>query len=136
MVEMAIVLPMFLIVLFGVTEFSRVLIQRQVLEAAARAGARSASLYRLDCAGVNGEVTQIVNQVMATNPFTTGQTATATVTNPCSTSPTQLKCVNVQIPNNWGVLGNFMGWGNFILQATVGMRPEAAIGAGTPAACP
>jgi len=50
MVEMALVLPLLILLLVGIVEFSRVLMVKQVITNAAREGARAASI-RLDDAG-------------------------------------------------------------------------------------
>lgn len=50
MVEMALVLPLLVLLLVGIVEFSRVLMVKQVITNAAREGARAAAI-RLDDAG-------------------------------------------------------------------------------------
>jgi len=50
MVEMALVLPLLILLLVGIVEFSRVLMVKQVITNAAREGARGAAI-RLDDAG-------------------------------------------------------------------------------------
>lgn len=133
MVEMAIVLPLLLVVLFGVIEFSRVFVQRQVVEAAARAGARTASLYRDGCtpAGVRTEVCTIAKAMLNTNPFTEGETPRVAVSDPCSDDPTVLTCVTAGFNAEWGLLPGFVATFRktpFSIQSTIGMRPEGAFG--------
>jgi Flp pilus assembly protein TadG len=49
MVEMALVLPVLLLVLFGITEFGLIFVRYQVILSSAQGGARTASLFRPDC---------------------------------------------------------------------------------------
>jgi Flp pilus assembly protein TadG len=49
MVEMALVLPILLLVLFGITEFGLVFVRYQVILSSAQEGARTASLFRPHC---------------------------------------------------------------------------------------
>ena len=49
MVEMALVLPVLLLVLFGITEFGLIFVRYQVILSSAQEGARTASLFRPHC---------------------------------------------------------------------------------------
>ena len=49
MVEMALVLPILLLVLFGITEFGLIFVRYQVILTSAQEGARTASLFRSNC---------------------------------------------------------------------------------------
>lgn len=70
MVEMVIVLPVLLILLFATIEFGIVLMRFQTLSNAAREGARTAVLFRNPCnaGAVQGEAeTRVVNYATAAN---------------------------------------------------------------------
>ena len=49
MVEMALVLPILLLILFGITEFGLIFVRYQVILSSAQGGARTASLFRANC---------------------------------------------------------------------------------------
>ncbi len=64
MLEMVMVLPLLLLVLFGIIEMGLAFARFQVVSNAAREGAREASLFRINCdAGiVTGDVQTVVNR--------------------------------------------------------------------------
>jgi len=137
MVEMAFVLPLLIIMLFGVMEFGRIFVEWQIVQSSARSGARSASLYRADCvpSTVRSEVTATVKAVLSANSLTNTRVLEVEVSNPCSIQSSRLCCVTVRMHTDLGVLQNIAGLlsGNetVVLASTAVMRPEAAIGTST-----
>lgn len=134
MVELTFALPLLVLMLFGVMEFGRLFVEWQIVQSSARSGARSASLYRAQCApdAVRNEVTATVNAVLSANPLTKARTLEVEVSNPCSTQASQLCCVTVRLHTDLGVLQSIVeivsGKPNVILASTAVMRPEAAVG--------
>lgn len=134
MVELTFALPLLVVMLFGVMEFGRLFVEWQIVQSSARSGARSASLYRAQCAPatVRNEVTATVNAVLSANPLTKTRTLEVEVSNPCSTQASQLCCVTVRLHTDLGVLQSIVeivsGQSNVILASTAVMRPEAAVG--------
>ena len=137
MVEMAFVLPLLLLLLFGVLEFGRLFVEWQIVQSAAHSGVRSASLYRAECAAatVEQEVRATVDAVISANPLTRRKASEVVVDNPCSTQAEQLSCVTVRLQSDYGVLGGFASLfssqPDVTLEAISVMRPEAATGAAT-----
>lgn len=73
MVETALVLPILLMLLFAIAEFSIGFLRWQAVSTAAREGAREASLFRQDCAAnvaaaVNGAVQDVLEAAQVANP--------------------------------------------------------------------
>ncbi len=65
MVELALVMPLLLMLLFAIAEFSLAFLDWQVVSSAAREGARAASLFRPNCpASSPAAVQQAVNAVL------------------------------------------------------------------------
>ena len=81
MLETALVLPVVLLLLFSVVEFGRVYAEWNTVQAAARAGARAASLFRAQCdaVSVENEVAATVAAVISSNPLTRGKDPEVTV---------------------------------------------------------
>lgn len=137
MVEMAFVLPLLLLLLFGVLEFGRLFVEWQIVQSAANSGVRSASLYRAECtaATVEQEVRATVDAVISANPLTRRKTREIVVDNPCSTQAERLSCVTVRLQSDYGVLAGFASLfssqPDVTLEAISVMRPEAATGAAT-----
>lgn len=134
MVEMAMVLPILVIMVFGVMEFGRIFVEWQIVQSSARSGARSASLYRAQCvpADVEAEVAATVNAVVSANSLTKTRNVEVEVANPCSTEADRLCCVTVRLFTDLGVLQGVAeivsGKEAVVLASTAVMRPEAAIG--------
>jgi Flp pilus assembly protein TadG len=66
MIEFALVLPILLLILFGVTEFGRAISTVQVLNAAAREGARIAAVTNPDPAAVTARVNAVLGAASVT----------------------------------------------------------------------
>jgi Flp pilus assembly protein TadG len=117
-VEFALVLPLLLLLVFGITEFGRAWLTQNVLTSAAREGARLAVVTGPDVPLVTSRVTAVCNAA--------GITPTAiTVTPPAPFDPERRTTVTVQA--NFQVLtGTLLGpfSGLIPLSATSTMRHE------------
>ncbi len=80
-VEFAIVLPLFIIVLFGIIEFSVAFYDKAVITNASREGARVGILFRAerDSGSENAEINATVNNYIANNLITFGAPASANI---------------------------------------------------------
>lgn len=118
-VEFALVLPLILLVLFGITEFGRAWMTMNILTSAAREGCRLAVVTAPDVTAVTAKVTEVCNAA--------GITPTAiTVSPPDPADPERRVTVTVQtdfdvIPGE--ILGTFSG--TIPLTATSVMRHES-----------
>jgi Flp pilus assembly protein TadG len=86
LVELAVALPMLVILLVGTLDFGRVFRSAMVVTAAARAGALYGA-YRLDRAAQNPPtgITNAVNTVLASNNLTSGPSPTVSLLCACAT---------------------------------------------------
>lgn len=109
MVEMALVLPVFLMLVLGIIEFGRALTIMILVTNAAREGARMAVIDGTTNADVTTAVSTFLNQAIGTSATTT-ITVTAATGNPAPADqvgnalPRDLVTVKVQIPFNSGAL--------------------------------
>jgi Flp pilus assembly protein TadG len=128
MVEMAIVLPILLMLFFAIAEFSIAFLRWQTVTTAAREGAREASLFRPNCASsVGAAVDQTVNNVLSTSGIASGS---VTLAGACVSAGSAV--VTVSVPYRFQILPGFvdtLGSNPFNLTATSVMRNEFA-GAG------
>jgi Flp pilus assembly protein TadG len=118
-VEFALVLPLLLLLVFGVTEFGRAWMTKNILTSAAREGCRVAVVTDPDVTAVNSRV----DEVCAAGRVTPG---TVTVTGPDPADVERRVSVTVTtdfvvIPGN--ILGTFSG--TIPLSATAVMRHES-----------
>ena len=115
-VEMAIVTPILLTMLFGIIEYGWVFTVRQALVTAAREGARTASLP--------GSTEQEVRDRIAQYMTPLGMaTYTVTFTHPLPDNP--VESVHIAVPySDVTLLGSYFGSTNFNLGATCSMRKE------------
>ena len=125
-VEMAIVLPLLLCLVFAIGEFGLMYQQWQTLTNAAREGARTGVVFRgTDCVAgtVQTEIQDAVNTYM-TNTGVSLATITTTSTGACAGSGTQL-VVTSQVPYSFAALPGLAGLQSSItLSATSTMRNE------------
>ena len=119
-VEFAVVVPILILLIFGMIEFSRLMMVEQVLTNAAREGARKASLPGTS----TSDVTTAVNTYM-TNSGLSGQTTTVSP-DPSTANPGDAITVTVSIPfNNVSWLPVPMFLGGKTLSASVVMAKES-----------
>jgi Flp pilus assembly protein TadG len=104
MVEMVIVLPLLLMILFGIMEFGVVFGRWQTVTNAAREGARTAVVFRTDCdvTAVRTEVKDVVKSYAAGIGITLVDTD-ITVSGVCGTKNTS-SSVNVSVPYTFAIL--------------------------------
>ena len=122
MVEMALVLPMFLLLMVGIVEFSRVLMVQQVITNAAREGARAGSIYFDEAAAIS-KATDISQNYLVSSGI---DPAPATVT-PSVTATGGIPALQVLIDYNYDslLIGFIPGLSEtLVLHSTVIMRRE------------
>ena len=117
--ELALVLPLLLIVVFGITEFGRAWMTMNVLTSAAREGCRLAVVTAPDVTEVNARVREVcaAARIAPTSVIVAGP-------DPLDTS----RRVSVTVAANFRVVtGNLLGpfSGTIPLQATAVMRHES-----------
>ena len=78
-VEFALILPLLVILIFGIIEFSLALYDKAMITNASREGARSGIVYRLPPVG-DGEIISVVNSYLGNYLITFGGSPIATVT--------------------------------------------------------
>jgi Flp pilus assembly protein TadG len=125
-VEMAIVLPLLLCLVFAIGEFGLMYTQWQTLTNAAREGARQGVVFRgTNC--VAGTVQTEIQDAVSTYMVNTGvatASITTTSTGACTGSGTQL-VVTAQVPYSFAALPGLAGLQSSItLSATSTMRNE------------
>jgi Flp pilus assembly protein TadG len=118
-VEFALVLPILLLLVFGVTEFGRAWMALNVLTAAAREGCRIAVVTAPDAVAVNARITELCTASRVTP-------TSVTITGPDPLDPDRRVTVTVQadftvIPGT--ILGTFSG--TIPLQSACVMRHES-----------
>jgi Flp pilus assembly protein TadG len=120
-VEMALVVPLLLVLFFALAELSVGFLRWQAVTAAAREGARAASVYRPDCAlTVDTAVERAANRVLATAGLPSPSIET---TGACTSGSST---VEVRVPYRFRILPDFAsGLGTIDLTATSVMRNEA-----------
>ena len=93
-VEFAMILPLLILLVFGIVQFSLAYNRQQGLHAAAREGARIASLPQT----TQTQITSRVNSALTGIPFSSSPTITVTpnVTKPCDQRSGQTVVVSVQ----------------------------------------
>lgn len=117
LVEFAVVLPLLLVLLFGIIEFGWVFMVRQTLSSAAREGCRMAVLKTATATMVQDRV----REVMEPTGFAEGASWTMTA----SDIDDALQTVTVSIPiNDVALTGGFILHGGYDLSGTCSMRKE------------
>ena len=117
-VELAVVLPLLLTIVFGIIEFGWVFMIRETLTSASREGCRVAVLQ-------GSTTTDIIDQVNTSmSPVGLSGWSTQIIR---STAANPNEAVTVRIPYaNVSLLGGFFGSTDFNLGATTTMRKEGA----------
>jgi Flp pilus assembly protein TadG len=118
-IEFALLLPILLLVVFGITEFGRAWMNVNVLATAAREGARLAVVTDPDVAAVQARVTEVLTAARITP-------TSISVAGPDDADPQQRVTITVTsdfvvIPGS--ILGTFNG--TIPLRSTVTMRHES-----------
>ena len=119
-VEFAIVLPIFLLVIFGMIEFGRAIMVQQVLTNASREGARRATIE----GATQTEVVSVVKTYL-TNSSITGATTTVSPSNLTTLGFGDSVAVTVNVPFaaiSWTKSPWFLG--GRVLEARTSMRVE------------
>jgi Flp pilus assembly protein TadG len=108
-VETAIILPLFLLLVFGVIEFSIALYDKAMITNASREGARAGIVFRHPTAVTDAEITAVVNNYLADRliSFDAVSTANTTVTR-AGTSPGGELTVQVDYNYTFLVLPGFL----------------------------
>ena len=78
-VEFAIVLPILVLLIFGITEFSVALYDKTMITNASREGARAGIVFRVPSV-TDGEITNIVNNYLGSSLITFGAPVSANTT--------------------------------------------------------
>ena len=128
MIEFAIVLPVLLMLVFGITEFGRALWTVNVMTSAAREGVRVAVVTGPDWARVDTRVTEVCNAagIRASNGPRQVQLTGITHAGPAANDPERKVTVTVRANFNvvtGRVLGRFSG--TIPLTASATMRHES-----------
>lgn len=117
-VEMAVVLPLLLTILFGIIEFGWVFMIRLSLQHAAREGCRLASLRTTE--EPYTEVTARINGLLAPTGMTTHSIS---MTHPTLATP--VETVTIRVPyQDVSLVGGFFWTDNFDLTGSCSMRKE------------
>lgn len=128
-VEFALVLPVLMMILFGIIEFSFILYDKAIVTNASREGARRGIVFRgIDSGVPTVDITGTVADYCANYLVSLGNSSAAsatTVTGNCAVPGSSLT-VTVSYPYSFLVLPNFVSsiTGNIILDGTTVMRCE------------
>ncbi|RPJ56538.1 MAG: pilus assembly protein [Acidobacteria bacterium] len=123
-VEMALILPLFLIMVFGMIEFSVALYDKAMITNASREGARAGIVFR-DPLLTDGEITTVVNNYLASRLITFGGSSTAvTLVTRGGTVTGSPLTVRVTYTYSFLVMPNFIGGGAIPMAAETVMRLE------------
>ena len=111
LVEFALILPLLVLLLFGVIEFGLLLYNQQVITNASREGARYGIVARVPERRSVAEITQVVNDYCASNMITFGSGTPSTTANPHSLTATfgDDLTVTVSFQYDFLVLPGFIG---------------------------
>lgn len=116
-VEMAVVTPVLLTMLFGIIEFGWLFTVRSTMVNAAREGARLGSLQGVSAS----EIVDRTNELLA--PMHIEDNCNVSVSMPTEASPTVT--VNVSAPrSSVSLLGNFFGFNSGTVNGSASMRRE------------
>jgi Flp pilus assembly protein TadG len=127
LVEFAIVLPVLLVLIFGMIEFSVMLYDKAMITNASREGARRGIVYSYPNPVPTAEITQTVNDYLQGHMISFGSTSTpnVTVSGECGGTGDPLT-VTVTYTYNFLILPNFIQTlsGSMTLDAQTTMRCE------------
>jgi uncharacterized membrane protein len=118
-VEFAVILPLLLVILFGIIEYGYVFMVRLTLQNAAREGCRIAVLQTT--VEPYSEVSTRVEQIMATTGISSYGVAMTHATDPCN----PMETVTVSVPyTDVSLMGGFFGEHDYDLIGAAAMRKE------------
>ena len=127
LVEFAIVLPLLLVLIFGMIEFSVMLYDKAMITNASREGARTGIVYSYPTPISTAEITQTVDDYLQGHLISFGSSSTpnVAVSGECAATGDPLT-VTVTYNYNWLVLPNFIQTlsGLMTLEAQTTMRCE------------
>ena len=126
LVEFAIVLPVLLMLIFGMIEFSILLYDKAMITNASREGARAGIVYSFPTPVTTAAITQTVNNSLQTNLISLGGASAPTITAGQCTGSGMPLTVAVTYPYKFLVLPNFVQSlsGTITLNAQTVMRCE------------
>ena len=132
-VEFALVLPVLMMIIFGIIEFGFIMYDKAIVTNASREGARRGIVYSVNAAGIpvavpTSDITDIVKSYCASNLVSLGSGTAApstTITGSCA-APGNSLTVTVTYPYSFLVLPNFVSGltGNITLNGVTLMRCE------------
>ncbi len=125
-VEFALVLPVLLLILFLIIEFSIALYDKAVVTNASREGARMGIVYQPAPRPNAGAITATVNAYCATNLISFGPSTPATTVSAACVNSGDILTVSVNYTYNFLVIPNFIGGlsGGLTLTGNTVMRCE------------
>lgn len=123
-VEFALILPLLLLILFAVIEFSIAMYDKAVITNASREGARRGIVMQPPPRVTAAEITTTVNTYCASNLISFGAAPITTSVSGACVNPGDLLTVTVSYPYNFFVLPNFLTIGPLVLNGTAVMRCE------------
>lgn len=100
-VEFALVLPLLLVILFGIIEFSILMYNKHMITNASREGARQGIVFRADSTTgdydplSDGEITNVVNNYLQNNLISFAADSSTVTVSPATRASGQLLTVNV-----------------------------------------
>ncbi len=124
--EFALILPLLLLILFAVIEFSSAMYDKAVITNASREGARRGIVMQPPPRVTPGEITATVTTYCASNLISFGAAPITTTVSAACVNPGDLLTVAVSYPYNFLVLPNFLTrlTGPLVLNGATVMRCE------------
>jgi len=125
-IEFAIILPLLVVLVFGIIEFSILLYDKAMITNASREGARAGIVFRPDSPLSDAEITNIVNNYCAAHLITFGSASPVTTIKRVNDAPGDPLTVTVSYQYDFLVIPNLINTitGAINLNATTVMRME------------
>lgn len=79
-VEFAVILPLLLLIVFGIIEFGVLIYNKAMITNASREGARTGIVYRVDRSGLNTEISNTIDNYLSDYLITFGSSGSHTTT--------------------------------------------------------
>ena len=125
LVEFALVLPLLLILVFGIVDFGLALYDKAVVTNASREGARAGMVYRHPARVDDAEIEAVVNNYLASRLVSAGMGSASVSISRTGNSSGDSLTVTVQYFYNHFAIGDLVpGLGSLNLTATTVMRME------------